>query len=73
VCDEVGNLRTPFPQKADGSHFALTAVPFQGGSIGLSRRQPLRAKSNVSIHATLTEDGEGMTSVDDVMVFIIYR
>ena len=72
MCDEVGNLRTAFAQKADGSHFALT-VPFQAGSIGLSRRRALRTKSNVSIHATSTEDGARMTSVDDVMVFIIYH
>jgi hypothetical protein len=72
VCDEVGNLRIAFAQKADGSHFALS-VPFQAGSIGLSRRRALRTKSNVSIHATPTEDGARMTSVDGVMVFIIYH
>jgi hypothetical protein len=72
VCDEVGNLRTAFAQKADGSHFALT-LPFQAGSIGLTRRRALRTKSNVSIHATPTEDGASMTSVDYVMVFIIYH
>jgi len=72
MCDEVGNLRTAFAQKAEGSHLAVT-VSFQGGSIGLSRRRPPRTKSNVSIHATPTEDGVRMTSVDDVMVFIIYR
>jgi hypothetical protein len=72
VCDEVGNLCTAFAQKAGGSQFAFT-VPFQGGSIGLSRRRPLRTKRNVSIHATPTEDGVRMTSVNDVMVFIIYH
>ena len=72
MCDEVGNLRTAFAQKGDGSHFALT-VPFQAGKIGLSRRRPLRTKSNVSIHASPTEEGARMTSVNDVMAFTIYR
>jgi len=27
VCDEVGNLRTGFAQKGDGSYFALSAPP----------------------------------------------
>jgi hypothetical protein len=72
VCDEVGHLRTAFAQKADGSPFAPHRA-FQGGSIGLSRRRPLWTKSNVSIHATPTEDGVRMISVDDVMVFIIYH
>jgi hypothetical protein len=72
VCDEAGNLRTAFGQKGDGSHFALT-VPFQAGRIGLSRRRQLRTKSNVSIHASPTEDGARMTSVDDVMAFTIYH
>ena len=72
MCDEVGNLRTAFAQKADGSHFALTVL-FQAGSIGLSRRRALRTKSNVSIDATPTEAGARMTSMDDVMMFIIYH
>ena len=72
MCDEVGNLRTGFAQKGDGSYFALGA-PFQAGRIGLSRHRPLRTQSNVSIHAIPTEDGARMTSVGDVMAFIIYH
>ena len=72
MCDKVRNLRTAFAQKADGSHFALT-VPFQAGRFGLRRRRQLRTKSNVSIHASPTEDGARMTSVDDVMAFTIYH
>ena len=72
MCDEVGNLRTAFAQKADGSYFAVT-VSLQGGSIGLSCRRPPRTKNNVSIHPTPTEERVRITSVDDVMVFIIYH
>jgi hypothetical protein len=71
VCDEVEKLRAP-SQKADGSDVALTMF-LQAGSIGLRRRRALWTKSNVSIHATPTEDGVRMISVDDVMVFIIYH
>ena len=64
--------RTAFAQKADGSHFALT-VPFQAGSIAFEASPAAPDKSNVSIHAIPTEDGARMTSVDGVMVFIIYH
>jgi hypothetical protein len=67
-CDEVGNLRTAFAQKADGSHFALT-VPFQAASIAFEASPAAPDKSNVSIHAIPTEDGARMP----VMVFIIYH
>jgi hypothetical protein len=72
VSDQVGDLRAPFAQNADGSHFALTVL-FQAGRIGLDRRWALRNRSDVSVYASPTEDSAHMTSADDVMVFIIYH
>ena len=72
VSDQVGNLRVPFAQKADGSHFALTVL-FQAGRIGLGRRWALRTRSNISVYASPTEDSAHVTSADDVMVFIVYH
>jgi hypothetical protein len=72
VWDQVGNLRGPFAQKADGSQFALTVL-FQAGRIMSSRRWALRTRSNISVYAAPTEDSAHLTSADDVMVFIIYH
>jgi hypothetical protein len=70
LCDQVENLRARFAQKANRSHFALTAL-FQASSIRLSRRRARRARTSVSVYVAPTEDS-ALTSADDFMVFIIY-
>jgi len=48
MCDQVENLRARFAQKANGSHFGLTAL-FQASKIRLSRRRARRARTRVSV------------------------
>ena len=65
MCNRVGNLRAPFAQKANSSHFALTVL-FQAGSIALSPRRARRARTSVSVYAAPTRDRDRIRPSGDL-------